>query len=436
MWDLLLFLSWLNRGLFTFVSTIVFFGVAVYLTFKTKFVQIRAFPQFISILFRGSTSATSSNKNKISSLRALFTAMATTIGTGNVVGPSVAIISGGPGALFWLLIYIFFGAVTKFVEVIFAMYTRIQLPDGRIVGGPMEYLKSVSPLLARWYTSVIILLFISWSSVQANTLARIFELEHIPHLVVGALLGALVLVVVQGGAQRVGAIASKLVPLMFVLYVSFSLMILFKNPYALLQAVKLVISHIFSPSAPLGAFLGASVFHAMRHGIYRGILITEAGVGTSSIPHAVADTNYPIDQAILAMCSTIADASLSALSGMLVLVTGVWLKGSWRTTLIYEVFSEHSPVLGRFVLLIAISLFVITTIIGNSFNGIQSFSSLTRGRWTKIYIWITAFVICISSTISTPLIWEIMDTLVTLVAIPNLIGLVILARRKPECLSY
>jgi AGCS family alanine or glycine:cation symporter len=245
----------------------------------------------------------------------------------------------------------------------------------------MEYLKVVSKPLALWYTSVIVLLFMSWSSVQSNTLAYIFAKEHVPHWVIGLFLALLVSIVLHGGAQRVAQVATKLVPIMFVLYISFAFLILVQNPLAIKDAFYLIMMNIFSPAAAKGAFLGASVMQAMRYGIYRGILITEAGVGTSSIPHAIADTKNPLDQAILAMCSTIADATLSFLSGLLVLVTGVWATGSWRTTLIYEVFVQYSPCFGRFVLLFAVFLFVITTIIGNSFNGVQSFSSLTHNRF-------------------------------------------------------
>ncbi len=351
------------------------------------------------------------------------------------MGPSIAIIAGGPGALFWLLVYIFFGSVTKFVEVTFALETRETLPNGKVVGGPIQYLRVVSTFLSRWYGSVIIFLFVGWCGLQSNTLAQIFAQEGVPEWYVGLILSAIVLTVISGGAKRVGQVASKLVPFMFFFYVLFAVLILFRDLGVLRAALTQVFTSIFVGMAPIGGFLGASVFQAMRHGVYRGIFITEAGLGTSSIPHAVADTKNPTDQGILAMYSTIAEAFLSILSGLLVLVTGVWLHGDFRSTLIYEAFKMNAPVLGQFVLLVSISLFVLTTVIGNSFNGRQSFSSLFGQRWLGVYTSCLLLVIFAGSIMEVHLVWEIMDTLLALIAIPNLIGITLLAFRKPEVLK-
>lgn len=432
--ELLAYITYFNH-LLALPATILFFGTGVLLTLKTGFLQFRAFPRFIRLIYHGVAQRKDKHGATINPFHALFTAMGTTIGTGNVVGPSIAIVAGGPGALFWLLIYIFFGSVTKFAEVTFAVATRTKLSTGHIVGGPMEYLKLVQPLLAHWYVLGMIVLMAGFSAAQSNTLAQVFAQEAVPSWVVGLTLAIIVLVVLQGGAQRVGATASKLVPLMFVLYVTFALMILFKDITALKAALALVMHNIFTPAAAAGGFAGATVFAAMRAGIFKAIFITEAGIGTSAIPQAVSDVQRPSDQGVLALFSMLSDAFLCTISGLLVLVTGVWMSGTFKSTLVYEAFQMNSSDFGRIVLLISISLFVITTVIGNSFNGVQSFTSLTKDKGMYAYIFFTMAVIFFASMMKVALVWELMDTLVTLVAIPNLIGLLILAFKKPEILK-
>jgi AGCS family alanine or glycine:cation symporter len=222
---------------------------------------------------------------------------------------------------------------------------------------------------------------------------------------------------------------------MFVLYVSSVLYILLQDTSALLGAVMLVANNILTPAAAVGGFAGATVFQAMRVGVLRGILMTEAGVGTAAIPHSLSDAQRPADQGILAMCSMASDAFLSIISGLLALVTGVWMQGMFRSTLIYEAFLLHLPVFGRFVLVISVILFVLTTVIGNSFNGLQSFNVLTRYRFSNYYIAAIIAIVFLGALMSAPLAWEIADTIMVLVAIPNLIGLAVLARRHYNVLK-
>jgi len=414
-------------------SAVLFFAVAVILTLKFGFLQFRALPRFFQLVSGGVKERHKYDKSKISSFQALFTAMAGTIGMGNVVGPSIAVYLGGPGALFWLLIYIFFGSVTKLTEVVLALHTRERLPDGHIVGGPMQYLKQVHPFLGYWYMSVVAFVFVVWSGLQSNTLGQIFEMDGIPSWMVGIGLAVMVYLVVKGGIHRIGVVATSLVPLMFVLYVTFALLILFQNIPALCNAFVLIGSNIFTPAAPIGMFAGASIMTAMKWGVYRSIHITEAGLGSSSIAHSMSDTSKPLDQGILAMVSMLADAILSTLSGLLVLVTGIWMQGNFRSTLVYEAFKMSSPVpvFGAVVLVISVSLFVITTVIGNTFNGMQAFASFTRDRYMNLYLGITLVTIMCGSFIDPRTAWSITDIMLTFAVIPNIIGVLILAFRHP-----
>lgn len=432
--DILTWLSDLN-DLTMAPSAILFFGIAILLTVRFGFMQFRAFPRFLQLVTGGVKERHKYDAQKISAFQAMFTAMAGTIGMGNVVGPSVAILWGGPGALFWLLVYIFFGSMTKLTEVVLAMHTRERLPDGRIVGGPMEYLKKVHPFLGYWYMSLVAFLFVVWSGLQSNTLGQIFEMDGIPSWMVGVGLAMLVYLVVKGGIHRIGAVASGLVPLMFVLYVTFALMILFKDVTALRNAISQIFAHIFTPSAPAGMFLGASIMTAMKWGVYRSIHITEAGLGSSSIAHSMSDSNNALDQGILAMFSMAADAILATLSGLLVLVTGIWTQGMFRNTLVYEAFKMSSSNFGATVLVVSVSLFVITTVIGNTFNGMQAFAAFTRDRYMNLYLGITILTIMFGSLIDPKTAWSITDIMLTVVVIPNIIGVAILALRNPHYFS-
>lgn len=432
--DILTWLSYANDLLMT-PFAILFFAVGIILTIRFGFLQFRALPRFFKLVSGGVKERHKYDASKISSFQALFTAMAGTIGMGNVVGPSIAIYLGGPGALFWLLVYIFFGSMTKLTEVVLALHTRERLPDGHIIGGPMQYLKKVHPILGYWYMSIVAFLFVVWSGLQSNTLGQIFEMDGISHWIVNIGLALLVYLVVKGGIHRIGIVASNLVPLMFVLYVSFALMILFKDIPTLLNAFSLITDNIFTPAAPIGVFAGASIMTAMKWGVYRSIHITEAGLGSSSIAHAMSDTNHPLDQGILAMVSMLADAILSMLSGLLVLVTGIWMQGVFRSTLVYEVFKMSSPCFGASVLVVSVSLFVITTVIGNTFNGMQAFAAYTRDRYMNLYLGITLLSIMLGSLIDPKTAWSITDIMLTLVVIPNIIGVAILALRNPHYFS-
>ena len=389
--------------------------------------QIRGLPRFFRILRKGVAESPHDAKT-LSSSHALFTAMATTLGMGNIIGPSVAILTGGPGALFWLVAYAFFSSATKFTEVTFAIRTREFTKDKRIVGGPTEYLSLVSRKLGVWYGLLTMILFPGWTALQSNTLAEILSYEGVPTWVTGIVLAIILLFIVFGGISRVGAVASKLVPLMFVLYVSFALIILLSNVHLVGVAFKLIFSHIFTPCAPIGAFLGATIYTALRSGVYRGIYITEAGIGTSSIPHSLADVKRATDQGILAMFSVAADATLSVVSGLLVLITGIWFKTKFFTAaLMYHVFTMHSPHFGKYVLIVSVSLLVFTTILGNSFNGIQNFSTFFRYRGIKFYYIFLAILVFLGAIAHVRMMWDIMDIIMTFVAIPNLIGLIILS---------
>jgi len=432
--EFLLLLNQLNT-LIGVPCAFLFFAVSLFLTFKLHIPQIYAFKRFITFVSSGLMRQKDSGKT-INAFHALFTSMATSIGIGTIVGPSLAIVAGGPGALFWLLAYAFFGSVTKLVEVTFALAYRKKTIDGRILGGPAEYLKMVHPFLAYWYGFSTLFLFAGWSGIQSKALAEIGAQRGVPEWVTGLLLATVIFFVLLGGAQRVSAFASKLVPLMFCMYVTFSLFILISDLHAVVEAFNLVFNAIISPAAAVGGFLGATVYAALKEGTFKAVFITESGMGTASIAHSMSDVKHPIDQGILAMYSVAADAFLCLLSGLLVLTSGVWKQGIFSNTLVLQVFENKLPVIGPFFFITSVVLFISTTALGNSFNGGQSFATFTQYRWIRTYYAFAALVIFISSLIEVPIVWAIMDLVLPLVAVPNLIGLLILTIRNPSLLHY
>jgi AGCS family alanine or glycine:cation symporter len=413
-------------------STLIFLIVSLILTYKTGFIQFKSWGKFIKILKSGPAEKSHNTFKSISSTQALFTAMSTTIGIGNVVGPSLAIAAGGPGALFWLIIYSLFGCVTKFVEVTLAITTRSKTVDGHILGGPSKYLALIHQNLGKWYAVITIPLFIGWSSIQSNILADILYQESISKILTGLVLGGLVFLALNGGAKRVSSWATKIVPMMFVLYILFAALILIKMIDKLPGVIRLIFTCAFQPTAAIGGFLGATIFESIRHGVYKGIFITESGIGTSAIPHALADVEKPTDQALLAMYSVAADTILCLISGLLVLVTGSWWHKNISNVVVYQAFKNHAPYLGQIVLLISIALFVFTTTIGNAFNGSQSLATLTKHRYLKIYAIIAALATAVGAMLELPIIWNICDILLTLVAIPNCLGVLYVYLKSPQ----
>jgi len=422
-------------------SVILFLLISLILTFKTGFLQFRGFKRFIELVFY-SLRRQKDNKNNIkakimSPFHALFTAMATTIGIGNIIGPSLAIKAGGPGALFWLIVYIFFSSATKFVEVTFAVYSRKISKEGNVIGGPSQYLGMVSPFLAKLYALLTMFLFTVWSGVQVNTISSIGICENIPVWVTGLISVLILLFVVLSGVKKMGSILSKLVPFMFLFYISFALYIIFKDCSKLSESIKLVFNCIFSYKAFCGGTLGITFFTALKEGVYKSIFITESGLGTSSIAHSLSDVKEPIDQGILAMFSGIADIILCTLSGLLALVTGLWNNTILANTIIYQAFKLHCPIYGAQVfLLLSVFLFAITSLIGNTFNASQSFASLFGYKYIKLYFIVAALVAFLGAVIPTPFLWNMTDLITTFVAFLNLFGLLILSYKYYSVIKF
>jgi len=407
------------------ITSLTLLLVGIFLSCLLLFPQMRNLYNFLEII--SSKQAKESTKNTISPLQALLTAISTSLGTGSIAGVPLAIAIGGPGALFWIVAYAFFGSVTKFSEVVFAIKYRTRAVDRSIIGGPTSYLWHVHPLLSYWYGALTLILFAGWSGMQAKTLAEVYSRLGVNEHITGVVMALFVLYMLIGGAKRIGKFSSLLVPIMCSIYLLASLFILLQNLSALGNAIFLIFTKAFTPTAATGGFIGASAIVGMRQGVLKSAFVTESGLGTAAIPHALADTNSAKNQGILAMYSVAIDTFFCIISGLVVLTTGVWQSNQTNNTLIYDAFQRGLPGVGPIILIISITLFAIGTALGNSFNGSKSFGFFTNNKYLKLYYAFVAIIIMLGSVMQTSTLWDIMEFILPLTALPNLIGIVYLS---------
>jgi len=413
---------------------------SIILSFKTRFVQIRTIPTMIKLLL-GSlfTKNNKTTKHTIKAHRALFTAMATAFGIGNIVAPIVAIGFGGPGALLGFLIAAFFGTATAFTEVTFALSYRKKMPNGKIMGGPMQYLKEgVSKNLALIYAISGCIMLLSWSGKQTNTLAVLLKSYSIPTYFTGIVVAILTSIVLLKGIKMIGNIAEKLVPTMFMLYAGAILYILALNIGNIPFAIKLIFQSAFTPQALAGAGVGVGLQQALRWGLSEATFANEAGVGTITIPHSMAQTESSVDQGILSMISVYTSGFLSLISGLAIIASGAWIASptaSFDITMISDMLRAHFSFVGPIILIITVILFAFTSILGNCYNGSQCFLFATKNRWLHRYYGLIALVIFACAIVDVKTLWSLGGYFIVPVAIPNIIGVVALAFKRADLLK-
>jgi len=403
---------------------------SILISFKTRFIQLRAIPHMFTLL-RQSFASTEQSTHTVNAHKALFSAMATTIGISNITGPLIAIHYGGPGAMIGYLLATIFGSAATFAEVTFALKFKDQAPDNERVGGPMYYLKKVFPsLIPALYSFFGALLIIIWSGSQSNRLASMVSPYNVPSWLCGGLLSAFTLFVVIGGIKRVSTVAEKLVPFMFILYSITMLWILGCNAGKIPQAFGLIFSGIFSPQALGIGAATASLAQALRWGLSKAYMCNESGIGTAAIPHSMSNTENAVDQGILSIISVYSNGFLCLLSGLVVLVTGAHENFNHDSLgAITKIFAHYFPFVGPSILLFSATLFVITTVIGNSYNGSQFYSYLFGKRGLYAYYAINALSIFCFASISVDFTARIEDYLMIPVIVPHIIGIVLLTFR-------
>lgn len=421
------------------ISIFVLLGTII-LTIKTNFIQFRTIPQMFKFFLNKNLKNKTDGKNleTIEARKALFTAMSTSIGIGNIVAPIIAIKLGGPGALLGFILVTLFGGAATFAEVTFALKFRKKNPDGTISGGPMQYLKEVLPsILVLTYACATFVTLIVWSGNQSNALADLLEPYNIPKYLTGILLAIAISYILIGGIKRVGNLSAKLVPLMFILYSGSTLWIILRNAYKLPEVFYLIFKSAFTPQALIGGTVGYGIQSAFRWGLAKGFFTNESGLGMASIPHSMAETHSPVNQGILSIIAVYTNGFLCLLSGLTVLVTETWKDPDLGIgiNILVKSFRMYFPSIGIFILIFSAFLFALGTIVGNSYNGGQCFLYVTKNRWLNNYNILIALIIFWGAISNVEALARITDFFLVPVAIPNIIGIVMLAFKRSDILK-
>ncbi|ABW19277.1 alanine/glycine:cation symporter family protein [Alkaliphilus oremlandii] len=406
-------------------------GTGLLFTFRSGFFQIRKFGYTMKNTVVKMFDKTEVGENEITPFQAVSTALAATVGTGNIAGVATAISLGGPGALFWMWFAAFFGMMTKFAEVVLAIQYREKNAEGAWVGGPMYYIKN--GLNMKWLATVFAALtaiagFGIGNMTQSNSIASaLSDTFSVPPMVTGALLAVATGLIIFGGLKRIASVTEMLVPFMAAFYIVGGLVVVLANASQIPAAFAEIFSSAFSGRAAVGGFAGSTVMAAMRFGVARGVFTNEAGLGSAPIAHATAKTDHPVQQGLWGVFEVFIDTIvIASITGLAILTTGVWQGGATGASLTIAAFNSVIP-FGGAIVAIGILLFAFSTILGWSFYGEKAMEYLFGLGAVKFYrmLWVPlVFIGCISSL---DLVWGIADTLNGLMMIPNLVGLLALS---------
>jgi AGCS family alanine or glycine:cation symporter len=404
---------------------ILLFGTHVYLTLRLRFIQ-----RYIGRAIRLSFARGAEGDGDVSHFGALTTALAATIGTGNIVGVATAVAAGGPGAVLWMWLTGVFGIATKYAEAVLSIRYRVKTPAGTMAGGPMYVLER--GMRQRWLGVLFaaftaIAAFGIGNMVQANSIAALVEETfHVSRWISGIVMTVATAFVILGGITQIARVCEKLVPFMAVFYVLGCAVLLVMHASAIPETVSLIVTSAFSGHAALGGFAGAGVREAMRYGVARGLFSNESGLGSAPIVAAAAQTKTPTRQALVSSTGTFWDTVVvCAMTGLVVVNSAEWTRGLSGAALTKAAFADV-PVVGPLVLTVGLLTFVFSTILGWSYYGEKAIEYLLGGRAIRPYraLWVVA--VMVGSVASLPAVWAFADIANALMAVPNLVALLAL----------
>ena len=406
-------------------------GTGILLTFRLKLLQVFKLPQALGLIF----SAKNDGSGDVNSFKALCTALAATVGTGNIVGVATAIKAGGPGALFWMWTAAFFGMATKYSECLLAVTYRTVDANGNISGGPMYYIenglgKKYKPLAVMFAIfGVLCAYFGIGTFAQVNSIVEITQISAgIPVVYTGIALTVVVAAVTIGGLKSIATVAAKVVPAMALLYflTTVGIMIVFADQVP--AAIATVLNSAFTPTAAQGGFLGATVMLAMRSGVARGVFSNESGLGSAPIVAAAAKTKWAAEQGLISMTGTFIDTIIiCTLTGLSLVVSGVWCGPLNGAAMTESAFTMAFPAFGSMLLLVGLVLFAFTTILGWNYYGERCVEYLMGVKAILPYRIIFICLIACGPFLKLEEIWVLADIVNGLMAIPNLIALIALS---------
>lgn len=407
-------------------------GTGVYLTLRLGVFQIGKLPTAFRLIF----SSDQSGQGDVSSFAALCTALAATVGTGNIVGVATAITTGGPGALFWMWVAAFFGMATKYAEGFLAIKYRTKDANGQAAGGPMHYItlgmgQKWKPLAVFFAISGVLVALLGIGTFsQVNSITSSLESSFgLAPQIISLLLAVLVAIIIFGGIEAISQVSTKVVPFMAILYLLASVLVLVVHWNELLPTLGLVLKSAFSPAAAVGGFVGATVKEAIQRGIARGVFSNESGLGSAPIAAAAAKSDNPVEQGLISMTGTFIDTLIiCSLTGLSILVTGQWtVEGLEGAPLTQAAFATVFGSTGSIALTISLVLFAFTTILGWSYYGERCIEFLFGTKSILPYRLLFVAMVALGGFLKLDFIWTIADIVNGLMALPNLIALLALS---------
>ncbi|HEM3443505.1 TPA: sodium:alanine symporter family protein [Streptococcus suis] len=411
---------------------ILLVGTGVYFTLRLGMFQVSKLPTAFRLIF----SSDQSGQGDVSSFAALCTALAATVGTGNIVGVATAITTGGPGALFWMWVAAFFGMATKYAEGFLAIKYRTKDANGQAAGGPMHYItlgmgQKWKPLAVFFAVSGVLVALLGMGTFsQVNSIASSMSSSFglAPQLV-SIVTAISIAFFIFGGIEKISDVSTKIVPFMAILYILASLIVLLVHWDELLPTLGLVLKSAFSPAAAVGGFVGATVKEAIQRGIARGVFSNESGLGSAPIAAAAAKSDNPVEQGLISMTGTFIDTIIiCTLTGLTILVTGQWsVEGLEGAPLTQAAFATIFGNAGSIALTISLVLFAFTTILGWSYYGERCIEFLFGTKSILPYRLLFVAMVALGGFLKLDLIWTIADIVNGLMALPNLIALLALS---------
>ena len=434
---------------------ILLVGTGIYLSIRVGFIQFTKFGHAMKNTIGKLFQKQKAGKGEITPFQALATALAATVGTGNIAGVTGAIAVGGPGAVFWMWLSALFGMVTKYAEVVLSVRYRERNAVGDWVGGPMYYIKNGLGTKWNWLAMVFSLLgalaaFGIGNMTQVNTIAssinnaidafggntganaiELFgQVVPISSVVIGVVVAGIVALTLFGGIKRIGSVAEMMVPVMAAIYIVCSLCVVFTNFGSMGKIFGMIIQGAFNAEAALGGAFGITIMTTIQKGVGRGVFSNEAGLGSAPIAHAATSETDPVKQGMYGIfevfMDTIVICTLTALTVLCGIEGGVGI--NWGQSAGTEVISAafatvFGAKMGSMIVAVGIGLFALSTILSWSLYGSRCFEFLTGGKYVRTFQAVFVFVVIIGATLELELVWNIADTLNGFMAIPNLIAL-------------
>ena len=436
----------INGYLADYVLVFLLVAAGIYFTIKTKFVQIRCFGEGMKNIFGNMSLNGEKQEAGMSSFQAVATAIAAQVGTGNIVGASGAILTGGPGAIFWMWVIAFLGMATIYAEAVLAQKTRITTESGEIMGGPVYYITyafkgKFGKFLAGFFAIAITLaLGFFGCMVQSNSIGSTIQTAFgIPSWIVGIVLVIICALIFIGGTQRLASVTEKLVPIMAAIFLAGALVVIIIRIKYLPAAFGMIFKYAFQPQAIVGGAFGAALKTAISQGAKRGLFSNEAGMGSTPHAHALANVKTPHDQGAVAIASVFIDTFVVLTLNALVIVitlytadgplangyTGAIVDVLGKTNLAQTAFGTvFGEKMGAMFVAVALFFFAFSTILGWNMFGKTNVNYLLGEKATKVYTVISLGFIFLGTTMSSDLVWELTDMANYLMVLPNVIGLV------------